>query len=150
MKTKLFSKFLLLLVPLLLVSAFTMAQVPPVDTTGLDSWNPFDGPITVTKLLEIFNPLYGAIVIIWGYVAKTLKLKSSKVPFVFVVLAGGLVAGGVFLTQGFSAVGIVISFFASLGVFDLFIKPAERAIRGKTEVPPNPPGAQGPSGLAMC
>ena len=112
MKTQFFSKLLFLLMPLMLISAWAFAQstLPPVDTTGLTRWNPFDGPVTVGKLLEIFNPLYGAIVIIWGYVAKLLKLKSDKVPFVFVVLAGGLVAGGVFLTQGFSAVGIVISF----------------------------------------
>ena len=112
------------------------AQV--VDTTGLDAWQPFEGPITVDKLMGIFNPLYGALVIVWGYVAKALKLKSDKVPFVFVVLAGALVAGGVFYFQGVSALGIIISFFAALGIFDLILKPAEKAIKGKSIAPAEP------------
>ena len=105
------------------------AQV--VDTTGLDAWQPFEGPITVDKLLNIFDPLYGGLVIVWGYVAKAFNLKSKKVPFVFVVLAGALVAAGVFLTQGVSAIGLIISFFAALGIFDLFLKPAEKAIKAR-------------------
>ena len=29
--------------PLMLVSAILSAQVAPIDTTGLDTWNPFEG-----------------------------------------------------------------------------------------------------------
>lgn len=141
MKNKIFKLFAFTLAALLLFApVLSFAQV--VDTTGLADWKPFDGPLTVDKLIEIFNPLYGAIVIVWGYIARALGLKHNKVPFVFVVLVGGLVAGGVFLTQGFSAVGIVISFLASLGIFDLILSPAEKLIKPKV-APPEPAQAPG-------
>lgn len=125
-------KKILFLFGLLLLAVAVIAQ-PGVDTTGLDGWNPFDGDLTVDKLNDVFSPIYGAIVIIWGYVAKALGLKKKNIDFVFVVLAGALVAGGVFLAQGFSAIGIVVSFLASLGIFDLILKPIEKVI-GKTKV----------------
>ena len=133
MKTKLF-RLLAYTLAAIFFAGPLMAQV--VDTTGLQEWAPFDGPITVDRLMEIFNPLYGAIVIVWGYVAKALGLKTERVPFVFVILAGGLVAGGIFLSQGFSAVGIVISFLASIGIFDLILNPAQKLL--KTTAPAEP------------
>jgi hypothetical protein len=133
MKTKRFRFFLLTLAAFCL-PAMLLAQTPPVDTTGLDAWQPFDGIVTIESLQEVYYALYGAIVIIWGYVAKMLGFQKRKVPFVFVVLAGALVAAGVFLTQGFSAAGIVISFLASLGIFDLILKPGQKLFRSKVVV----------------
>jgi hypothetical protein len=135
MKTKLFRFIAFTLAALLFMAPIlTFAQTPPVDTTGLDAWRPFDGIVTVEGLQEIYYALYGAIVIIWGYIAKTLGFKKRKIPFVFVVLAGALVAAGVFITQGFSAAGIVISFLASLGIFDLILKPGEKLFRSKVPI----------------
>jgi len=135
MKTKLFRFIAFTLAALLFMApVLTFAQTPPVDTTGLDAWKPFDGIVTIEGLQEVYYTLYGAIVIIWGYVAKMLGLQKRKVPFVFVVLAGALVAAGVFLTQGFSAAGIVISFLASLGIFDLILKPGQKLFRSKAVV----------------
>jgi hypothetical protein len=136
MKTKLF-RFIAFTLAALLLFAPLLAIAQAVDTTGLADWKPFEGPITVDKLMQVFNPVYGAIVIVWGYVARALGFKNKKIPFVFVILAGGLVAAGVFLTQGFSAVGIVISFLASLGIFDLILSPAEKLIKPKI-APPEP------------
>ncbi|MEO0339209.1 MAG: hypothetical protein AAF242_08335 [Bacteroidota bacterium] len=123
---KLTKKLLLLfnVLALCLMGTTLLAQGPPVDTTGLDAWKPFDGVITVDKMHEVYYILYSALVIVWGYVAKAFNLKSKKIPFVFIVAAGGLVAGGVFAVNGLGAIPLIISFLVSLGLFDLFLKPA--------------------------
>lgn len=125
-------KKIFLLSVAMVLSMCIIAQAPPVDTTGVDAWKPFADGVTLDGLNEIYNVLFGAIVIVWGYVAKAFGFKSkSKVPFVFVILAGALVAAGAFVFAGFEAVPIVITFFISLGIFDLILKPAEKLLRGK-------------------
>lgn len=71
--------------------------------------------------------LFGALVIIWGYVAKFLGARVpaiEKVQPVFKVLAGAVVLAVAFISFGFAEVfPLVFSFLASLGVYDLFLKP---------------------------
>jgi len=103
------------------------SQVPTVDTTGLSGWDPFKEPVTVESLKQAYNALFGALVILWGYVARFLGWKTEKVPFVMVVVAGGAVIAGVFVALGLAkAAPLIISFFLSLGVFDTILKPGEK------------------------
>lgn len=127
MKTKLFLMFSVLWL-VILSTTMAIGQIPPVDTTGLDAWKPFDGPISLEEMNKTYYVLYSALVIVWGYIAKAFRLKSTKIPFVFVVAAGGLVVGAVLVIYGFDAITVVLSFLVSLGVFDLFIKPGEKAL----------------------
>lgn len=123
---------ILLLFPLLLFAGMMSAQ--SIDTTGLAEWNPFDGNVTVDGLKDTFNVIYGALVIVWGYVARLIGWKNRKIPFVFIVLAGGAVIAGVFIALGMSkAIPLVISFLLSLGLFDTVFKPIQKAI-GKKEL----------------
>lgn len=114
----------------LLFFTLCFSQVPAVDTTGLSGWDPFKEPVTVESLKQAYNALFGALVVIWGYVARVFKFKTSKVPFVFVVAAGGAVIAGVFVALGLAkAAPLIISFFLSLGIFDTFFKPGERLFK---------------------
>lgn len=91
-----------------------------------------DNP-NVGDLLGLYEVLYGALVVIWGYVAKALGWKTEKIPFVFVVVAGALVVGGVFLLLDLSdAITLVISFLLSLGIFDAIFKPVEKLLKQAT------------------
>ena len=124
-------KLLFIAVPLLFLSITLLAQ-PAVDTTGVSTWNPFDGNITVSGLTETFNIIYSVFVIIWGYIAALLGLKTKKVPFVFVVLAGAAVLAGLFMFMEWGkAIPLAISFFLSLGIFDTFLKPIQRVVSRK-------------------
>lgn len=124
----------LLLGGLFLTAGIAFAQAPSVDTTGLSGWNPFENPVTVGDLQEAYNAIFGALVIVWGYVARLFGWRSQKVPFVFVVAAGGAVIAGVFLALGWAdAIPLVISFFLSLGIFDTVLKPGEQLLKKRLE-----------------
>lgn len=118
-------KFLFLLIALLVVWALSAQTEPPANFPD------FEDP-TLGKLLDIYNLLYGALVVIWGYLAKLLGLKSEKIPFVFVVLAGGLVLAGGFVLAGWTEIlPLVFSFLSAIGIFDLILKPAQKYVLGK-------------------
>lgn len=107
--------------------SFGLMAQPVVDTTGVSGWNPFQEPVTVESLTKAYNAIFGALVILWGYVARFIGWKTDKVPFVFVVVAGGAVIAGVFVALGLAkAAPLIISFFLSLGVFDTILKPGEK------------------------
>ena len=138
MKTYLFRALLML--PMLLFFGLLTAQ--SVDTTGLADKPFFDEPVTVEKMLNWYNLLYGALVIVWGYVAKAFKLKKGKIPFVFVVVAGAAVIAGVFIAVGFSqALPLLFGFLGAIGIYDIFLKPAQRLVAPQTSselaTPPN-------------
>lgn len=112
-----------------LFASISFAQ-PEVDTTGLSGWNPFRGEhVTVENLTKAYHALFGALVILWGYVARFFGWKTDKVPFVFVVAAGGAVVAGAFVALGLAkAAPLIITFFLSLGIFDAILKPGEKAL----------------------
>lgn len=104
-------------------------DVPLVDTTGVSGWNPFDEPVTIDNLMKAYHAIFGALVILWGYIARLLGWNTNKVPFVFVVVAGGAVIAGAFVALGLAkATPLIITFFLSLGLFDTFLKPGQKAI----------------------
>jgi len=111
---------------LLLCPVLIFAQV--VDTTGLSSVD-FKN-ITPDQANQYAQFVFGAIVIIWGYIAKAFKLKPRNVDFVFVVVAGGVVVGGVFIAAGWAqALQIAVSLFVSLSVYRVVLKPGKTAIQ---------------------
>jgi len=125
------NKILILLIAapalLLLFSLNLLAQT--VDTTGLAN-NPVFNEPRLDKMLDAFNVLYGALVIVWGYVAKAFKLHANVSNFVFVVLAGAVVLGGAFVAFGFAkALPLAFTFLSAIGIYDLLIKPIEKAVR---------------------
>ena len=67
---KTFLRFLILAVLMVAGCSFALAQGPVVDTTGLSGWNPFENPVTVGDMQDAYNTIYGALVIVWGYVAR--------------------------------------------------------------------------------
>ena len=113
----------------LFFASLGFGQLPTVDTTGLSGWNPFDEPVTIENLTKAYHAIFGALVILWGYVARLFGWNTKKVPFVFVVVAGGAVIAGAFVALGLAkAAPLIITFFLSLGLFDTFLKPGEKAI----------------------
>ncbi len=126
MKTKLLFLFLGILAFALMPFLVT-AQA--VDTTGISD-NPFpDGTASLGKLVDMYDLLYGALVIIWGYIGKALKLDTKVPNYVFVVLAGGIVLAIAFVLLGFSNVfPLIFSFLSAIGVYDLLFKPVTRAL----------------------
>jgi Sec-independent protein secretion pathway component TatC len=83
--------------------------------------------VNLTDLIASSEALFGALVIVWGYVAKFLGTHVpalDKVKTVFKVLAGAVVLAAAFVSFGFAEVfPLVFSFLASMGVYDLFLKP---------------------------
>ncbi len=109
--------------------AFSAAFGQAVDTTGLAGNPVFDEP-RLDTLLNAYNILYGALVIVWGYVAKAFKLNAKFSNFVFVVLAGGVVIGGAFIGFGFTkAFPLVLTFLSAIGIYDILFKPIEKVIK---------------------
>lgn len=86
--------------------------------------------LTLEDLQKYMNEFYAAIVIIWGYLARWLKVKKSPMPFVFVVVAGGLVIGWAFVAFGGAQVKpLIISFLASLGTYSAVLRPIENSAK---------------------
>lgn len=126
MKTK--TSIVLLAIPVLMLIFGAALSAQAVDTTGLAD-NPIFTEPKLAQLLNAFNILYGALVIVWGYVAKSFKLQAKVSNFVFVVLAGGVVLAGAFIAFGFAkALPLAFTFLSAIGIYDLLIKPIERVI----------------------
>lgn len=118
---------LMLAVALVMIVNVLFAQV--VDTTGTSTTTVFSDP-TLGKMINSYNALYGALVILVGYLGKLIKLPAFlKNNYVFVVAAGGIVLGGVFLIAGWSkTLPLVFSFLSAIGVFNLILKPAGKLV----------------------
>ena len=100
-----------------------------IDTTGI-STPVFEDGTNITEMLKVYHVLYGALVLIWGYVAKFFNLKLGKSKLVFTVLAGGIVLAGAFVAIGWTSLfPLLFSFLAAIGVYDFFLKPAGFVIK---------------------
>ncbi|MFM9952407.1 MAG: hypothetical protein ACKV1O_31040 [Saprospiraceae bacterium] len=112
---------------LLMIVNVLFAQT--VDTTGVSTITVFTDP-TLGKMINSYEAIFGALVILWGYLAKLFKLSPTlKNNFVFVVLAGGIVLGGVFIYAGWSkTLPLVFSFLSAIGIFNLILKPAGKLV----------------------
>lgn len=100
-----------------------------VDTSGLAN-NPVFVDPSLSKMVNTYHAVFGALVIIWGYVAKALGLKHRfKNNFVFVVVAGAVVIAGVFIQAGWvSGFSLVFPFLGAIGFYDIIFKPGERLL----------------------
>lgn len=120
--------FFLTALALVLAAALTGQTV---DTTGLAD-NPVLVDPTVKNMVDVYNILYGALVIAWGYIAKLIGLKGKVGNFVFIVLAGGVVIAGGFVAFGFGkAFPLLFSFLSAIGVYDIIFKPLNKALKLK-------------------
>lgn len=127
---------------LLFMLVWTTASIMPVigqvvDTTGLADNPVFTDP-SLAKLVNTYHLIFGALVVIWGFVAKGFGLKTKmKNNFVFVVLAGAVVIGGVFVTAGWSsAVSLLFPFLGAIGFYDLIFKPGQQLLKSFSEIVP--------------
>lgn len=105
----------LILLPLLLVAFVANAQDPTLPTDNLTPDNLFG---------QLYDPLYSALVIAFGYLSKWIPAINRFSAFGR-VLAFGLVAGlGAHLFGGASVWKVGISFLISTGlIYDGFLKP---------------------------
>lgn len=122
-------KLLKLLFSIALVMIVNVIFAQTVDTTGVSTTTVFTDP-TLGKMINSYEAIFGALVILWGYLAKLFNLPPTlKNNFVFVVLAGGIVLAGVFIYAGWSkTLPLVFSFLSAIGVFNLLLKPAGKLI----------------------
>ena len=79
-----------------------------------------DVDTTPTNYPDLYSSLVAGLVMVWGYVAKSLGLKEIVPNFVFVVIAGAVVIIGIFLALGFGeGISHVIAVLTSMGIFDI-------------------------------
>jgi hypothetical protein len=118
------------LMMLLLLVALTLplfGQVP-IDTTGVAD-GPFPDGVTLPGMLNLHQVIFGALTILWGFVAKPLGLKGDKVPFIFVVLAGAAVLAIVAVSFGFGSLWqYIFPFLSAIGIYDLLFKGGKKLI----------------------
>lgn len=116
-------KKLLLLFCLSLTAVLLFAQdtIPPPPVI-----NPFpEGETSVSELIGMYEILYSALIVLWGYIGRLFKFTANVKSYVFVVLAGGIVLAIAFVWLGFSSVfPLVFSFLGAIGIYDIFLKPA--------------------------
>jgi len=116
MKHKIFFMLTILLVMVTAVTGQT------VDTTGIAD-APLFHDVSVDSMINTYNIIYGALVILVGYISKALGLKAKVNNFIFVIIAGGLVLAGAFIAFGFSkALPLAFTFLGSIGFYNVFLK----------------------------
>lgn len=128
-------RLLKLLVAVALAMIVNVLFSQTVDTTGVSTTTVFTDP-TLGKMITSYEALYGALVILVGYLGKLFKLPDFlKNNYVFVVAAGGIVLGGVFFTAGWSTtLPLVFSFLSAIGIFDLILKPTGKLISANAPI----------------
>lgn len=130
-------KFILFILGLIGIVTFALSQ--SVDTIGI-SEGPFPGgELTAEGLVKAYHIIYGALVIVWGYIAKMLKVKYNwnlkKNFFPFIVLAGGIVLASAFIMFGFGKVlPYLFGFLGAIGVYDIILKPSGLNVKNKEVV----------------
>lgn len=83
----------------------------------------------VESLANIYYAIYGALVFIWGFIAKAFGLNKKVKSFVFVVIAGGLVLAGGFVYFGvLEFIPTAIALLGTLGIYDI-IKGSRKAVK---------------------
>lgn len=120
-------KLLLFSLAILALPVLIFGQV--VDTSGLAN-NPVFLDPSLAKMVNTYQVIFGALVIVWGYVAKAFGLKQRfKNNFVFVVVAGAVVIAGVFIQAGWvSGFSLIFPFLGAIGFYDIIFKPGERLL----------------------
>jgi len=109
----------MLTILLVMVTAVTGQTV---DTTGIAD-APLFHDVSVDSMINTYNIIYGALVILVGYISKALGLKAKVNNFIFVIIAGGLVLAGAFIAFGFSkALPLAFTFLGSIGFYNVFLK----------------------------
>jgi len=104
--------------------------VPSVDTAGISSGPFLEAPLTLPKLLSWYDALYGALVLIWGFVTRSLGKPFQQVPKALVVAAGGAVLAAAFLLAGWSNVlPLLFAFLGAIGIYDIVLKPAQQLFK---------------------
>jgi hypothetical protein len=94
-----------------------------VDTTGISD-PVFPGGAGVDEMVEIYQVVYGALVILFGYVAKFFGWKIKNQSLIFTIIAGGIVIAGAFVLFGFGNVlPLVFAFLGSIGFYNVILNP---------------------------
>jgi hypothetical protein len=96
-----------------------------IDTTGInDPILPED--INLNTMTFIYNAIYGALVILWGYIAKVFGWHTTgKNGVIFSIIAAGIVLAISFKLLGFSSgLPLAIAFLSAIGFYNIFLKPA--------------------------
>lgn len=116
------------------------AQV--VDTTGLQENPIFQNP-TLDKMIEWYNLLYGALVVVLGMVFKALGVKKQIPNFFLVIATTGVILGGAMLASGVGEVlPLAFSFFSAIGFYESMKRSgflAALRLQQATQPPPPPP-----------
>jgi len=100
------------------VSLAIMSAAQFVDTTGLQDAPIFQNP-TLDLMVEWYNLLYGALVVVLGIVFKALGVKKEVPNFFIVVLSTGIILAGAFVVSGFGEVlPLVFSFLSAVGFYE--------------------------------
>jgi hypothetical protein len=108
--------------------------LPQIDTTGVGNISFKD--IDAKKATDYANLIYGALVVLFGYIARAFKIKVKPGRWVFVIVAIGVVLGGVFVAMGWAkTLEIALTLLASMGIFDALLKPTENAIKNALNAP---------------
>lgn len=125
--------FILLFTGLVILIASTIAIAQPiVDTTGISQITPANDLTTLHGMLNWYNALFGALVLVWGYIAKGFGLKAKVNNFVWVVVAGAVVIGATFLAIGVTkAIPLLFSFLGAIGIYDIFLKPGSKLLQSQ-------------------
>lgn len=86
---------------------------------------PIEPGVTVGVLLDWYNALYGALVVLVGYLVPFIPGAAKLGKKVFAIAAAGLVLLVVFVTLGLAdGFGLALTFLAASGVYDYLLKPA--------------------------
>lgn len=97
---------------------------PSVDTTGVGQGPFTGGSINLADMIEWFHALYGALVLLLGFVVKGFKLPGTlldRVPtFLRVVAAGAILAAAFTMVGWKGTLPYIFSFLAATGIYNLF------------------------------
>jgi len=86
---------------------------------------PIEPGVKIGVLLDWYNALYGALVVITGYLVPFIPGAAKLGKKVFAIAAAGLVLLIVFVTLGLAdGFGLALTFLAASGVYDYLLKPA--------------------------
>lgn len=86
------------------------------------------GETTLEELVDWHNLLHGALVLLFGFLAKGIPALKKVPEFVYVVLSGGIVLAVAFLALGFGEViQYVFSFLGAVGIYDIIVNPIRKA-----------------------
>jgi hypothetical protein len=74
-------------------------------------------------MVEIYQVVYGALVILFGYVAKFFGWKIKNQSLIFTIIAGGIVIAGAFVLFGFGNVLPLVLHFGIHWILQCYFEP---------------------------